>query len=42
MSFWKVVAFSLLLSIVLATAHMEYKNYHHQVNDPKHYETIGN
>lgn len=44
MNFWKIVFLSMLLAIILATAHMEYKAYqnNHQVNDPKHYDIIGN
>lgn len=42
LNFWKIVVFSMLMAILLATAHMEYKNRHHQVNDPAHYDTIGN
>ncbi|MFZ5634884.1 MAG: hypothetical protein ACOY40_18815 [Bacillota bacterium] len=42
MNFWKIVFLSLILAIILATAHMEYKNYQQQVNDPKHYDIIGN
>ncbi|MFZ5646490.1 MAG: hypothetical protein ACOY30_02610 [Bacillota bacterium] len=42
MSFWKIVVISMLVAILLATAHMEIKNRFHQVNDPKHYDTIGN
>lgn len=42
LNFWKIIAFTLVLAILLATAHMEYKSYHQQVEDPRHYETIGN
>ena len=42
MNFWRIVVFSLLIAMLLATVHMEYKNYHQQVNDPRHYDTIGN
>lgn len=42
MNFWKIVVLAVLVAILLATAHMEYKTYRHQVNDPRHYETIGN
>lgn len=42
MNFWKIVIFSLLAAILLATAHMEYNSFRQQSDDPGHYETIGN
>lgn len=33
MNFWKIFALALLVAVLLATAHMEYKFYHNQANN---------
>jgi hypothetical protein len=42
LSFWKIVAISLFIAILLATIHMEIRDLQQQVDDYKHYEIIGN
>ena len=40
MNFWKIFALSLLIAVLLATAHMEYKTHRDQVIDPIHYGPV--
>jgi hypothetical protein len=41
MNFWKIFALSLLIAVLLATAHMEYKAHRDQVINPVHYGPHG-